>query len=157
LGGSRGFERDALTGSDDPAGGSDFDELAVGVGEIEEDLFGSVSEAARIDAIGDADVGVVRIAGGMGFEVVKDGAEGVGGGDGFVLGEELVEEPKAEGVGTDGEGAIAGGLGGDGDEGASAGGVEGGAALGDAEEGVEGGRAAGFGWGMRRETLLVEV
>jgi hypothetical protein len=93
----------------------------------------------------------------MGFELVKDGAEGVGGGDGFVLGEGLVEEPKSEGVRSDGEGAIAGGLGGDGDEGASADGGEGGAALGDAEEGLEAGWAAGFGWGIRKNTLQFEV
>ena len=91
-------------GGDVPASGSDFDELAVGVGEIEEDLVGSGEGAAGIDAEGDADVAGIGIAGGLGFEVMEDGVEGLGGGDGVVGGEGLVEEPVAEGAGAEGEG-----------------------------------------------------
>ena len=112
---------------------------------------GSGGEAAGVDAVGDADVAGLGIASGLGVEVMEDGAEGVGGGDGVVVGEGLVEEPLAEGAGADGEGAKAAeGLGGNGDEGASADGGEGGAALGDAEEGVGSRRAAGLGVCMRR-------
>jgi hypothetical protein len=121
-------------------------------------FFGSVGDAAGVDAVGDADVAGVGIARGLGFEVMEDGAEGVGGGDGVVRGEGLVEEPLAEGAGADGEGAIAAeGLGGNPHECASADGGEGDAALGDAEEGVEAGGAAGFGWGMHGNTLQFEV
>ena len=127
--------------------GSDFDELSVGVGEVEEDLFGSGGGAAGIDAVGDANAAGVGIAGGLGVEVTEDGAEGLGGGNGFVVGEALVEEPLAKGAGADGEGVIAGEQGGNGHEGASADGSEGDAAIGNAEESVEAGgraRAAGF-------------
>jgi hypothetical protein len=161
-GGGGGFEGNAFAGPRGypyaPTLGGDFDELARGIGEIEEDFFGSVGDAAGVDAVGDADVAGVGIAGGLGFEVMEDGAEGVGGADGFVAGEGLVEEPLAEGAGADGEGAIAAeGLGGNPHEGASADGGEGDAALGDAEEGVEAGGAAGFGWGMHGNTLQFEV
>jgi hypothetical protein len=95
------------------------------------------------------------IVGGLSFQVMEDGAEGVGGGDGAVEGEALVEDPLTEGAGADGEGEMAAGLGGNGDEGASADGSEGGAALGDAEEGVEAGW--GFGWGMHKDGLQFDV
>ena len=135
-GGAGGFEGDALAGGDLPARGGDFDELAVGVGEIEEDfLDGGV--AAGIDAEGDADLAAVGIADGLGFEVMEDGGEGVGGGDGVEFGVGLIVEPLAEGAGADGEGLIAEGLGADGDEGASSEGGEGLAAAGDVEESVE--------------------
>jgi hypothetical protein len=145
-------------GGDAPALGGDFDELAFGVGEVEEYFLGSGGgEAAGVDAEGDADVAGVGIAGGLGIKVMEDGVEGVGGGDGFVVGEGLVEEPLAEGAGADGEGAMAGGLGGNGDEGASAEGGEGGGALGDPKEGVEAGGTAGLGRGTHEETLRFEV
>ena len=137
--------------------GGDFDELAFGVGEIEEDFVGSGGEAAAIDAEGDADIAVLGIAGGLRFQVMEDGAEGVGGGDGVVEGEALVEDPLTEGAGANGEGEMAAGLGGNGDEGASADGSEGGAALGDGEEGGEAGWAAGAGWGMHKKTLQFDV
>ena len=89
---------------------------------------------------------------------MEDGLEGVSGGDGFVVGEGLLEEPLAEGGGAEGEGVDAvAGFGGNGDEGATADGSEGGAALGDAEEGVEGRRGAGFEFGAHRNTLQFEV
>ena len=53
-GGGGSLEGDAFAGGDVPAIGSDFDELALGIGEIEEDLFGSGEGAAGIDAVGDA-------------------------------------------------------------------------------------------------------
>ena len=145
VGGGRGFEGDAFAGGYAPAGGGDFDELAGGVGEVEEDPFRSGGGAAGIDAAGNTDVAAMGISGGLGLEVMDDGGEGRAGGDGVVLGEGLVEEPLAKGAGADGEGAIAGGLAADGDEGASAHGSKGDAALGNAEEGVEAGRTEGFG------------
>jgi hypothetical protein len=81
-GGGGRFERDAFPGGHLPAIGSDFDELAVGIGEVEEDLFGSGGGAAEIDAVGDANAAGIGIAGGLGVEVMEDGAEGVGGGNG---------------------------------------------------------------------------
>jgi hypothetical protein len=91
-----------------PAFGGDFDVLSLRVGEVEEDFFGNGGEAAGVDAVGDADAAVIGIVGGLGFEVMEDGGEGVSGGDGVVIGVALVEEPLAEGSGTDGEGARAG-------------------------------------------------
>ena len=66
-------------------------------------------------------------------EVVEDGAEGVGGGDGVVVGEALLEEPLAEGAGADGEGVTAGIHVRNGHVGASADGGERAAAIGDTE------------------------
>jgi hypothetical protein len=51
--------------------------LAFGVGEVEEDFVGSGGEAAAIDAVGDADIAVLGIAGGLRFQVMEDGEEGV--------------------------------------------------------------------------------
>src|ERR1017187_3706244 len=91
-GGGGGFEGDVLAGGYGPALGGDFDELAFGVGEVEEDFFGRGGGAAGVDADGDGDVAAVGIAGGLGFEVTEDGVEGVGGGDGVKLREGLFEE-----------------------------------------------------------------
>ena len=118
--------------------GGDFDVLAVRVGEVEEDYFGDGAVAAGIDAEGDADVAVLGIAGGPGFEVVEDSGEGLGGGDGVAGGVAAVKEPLAEGAGADGEGDMAGELGGEGDKGASADGGESVSGLSDAEEGLKG-------------------
>ena len=52
--GGGSLEGDAFAGGDVPAIGSDFDELALGISEVEEDLFGSGEGAAGIDAVGDA-------------------------------------------------------------------------------------------------------
>ena len=46
-----------------------------------------------IGAERDADAALIGIAGGLGFEVVEDVTEGVGGGDGVEGGEALVVEP----------------------------------------------------------------
>ena len=82
----------------------------------------------------------------MGVEVTEDGAEGLGSGNGFVVGEALVEKPLAKGAGADGERAIAGEEGGNGHEGTAADGSKRDAAMGNAEESVEaGGRARGCG------------
>src|ERR1035437_3821748 len=157
-GGGGGFEGDAFAGGYGPALGGDFDELAFGVGEVEEDFFGRGEGAAGVDAVGDADIAVLGIAGGLRFQVMENGVEGVGGGDGVTLREALIEEALAEGAGTDGEGEIAAReLGGNGDEGASAEGSEGGAAFGDAEEGVEAGWTAGFWWGTHNNSLHFDV
>src|ERR1017187_3132188 len=156
-GGGGSFEGDAFAGGYGPALGGDFDELAFGVGEVEEDFFGRGEGAAAVDAVGDADIAVLGIAGGLRFQVMEDGVEGVGGGDGVVEGEALVEDPLTEGAGANGEGEMAAGLGGHGDEGASAEGSEGGAAFGDAEEGVEAGWTAGSWWGTHKNSLHFDV
>ena len=130
-------EGDADTGGDSPAVAGDFDVLAVGIGEVEEDCFGDGEGAAGIDAVGDADVAGGGIAGGLGVEVMEDGVEGVAGGEGVGFGVAEVEEPLAEGAGEDGDGVKAEGVGGNGDEGASGGGEEGAGASGEAEESVE--------------------
>ena len=101
-GGGGGFEGNVISGGDLPAIGGDFDELAFGIGEVEEDLFGS-GIAAEVDAVGYANVARPVIASGEGVEVVEDGAEGLGGGDGVVVGEAFAEEPLAEGAGADRE------------------------------------------------------
>ena len=87
---------------DAPAIAGDFDVLAVGIGEIEEDFVGDGAKAAGIDAVRDADVAGEGIASGLGVEVMEDGVEGVGGGDGVELGVAEVEEPLAKGAGATG-------------------------------------------------------
>ena len=84
-GGGGSLEGDAFAGGHLPSIGSDFDELALGIGEVEEDLFGSGGGAAGIDAAGDVNAAGVGIAGGLGVEVTEDGAEGLGSGNGFVV------------------------------------------------------------------------
>ena len=146
--GTGGLEGSLPGGGDLPSLGGDFDELAIGVGEIEEDLFGSVGRAASIDAAGDGDVEAAFVARGLGLEVMTEGVPGRGTGDGFKLGEGFAEEPFAKGAGTDGEGEVAGigaGVGGDVDEGLALGGSEGAGAVGDGEELVEAGGAGGSG------------
>lgn len=104
-GGGGGFEGEAGAGGDAPAIAGDLDELAVEVGEIEEDLVGGEGGTTGIDAKGDADIAGLGFAGGLGFEVVEDGGEGGCGGKVFGLGVALVEEPFAEGLGQRGSGS----------------------------------------------------
>src|ERR1051326_7788746 len=141
-GAGRGFEgRAGLAGCEAPAGGEDFDVLAVAVGEIEEErAVGGPGGAAK-----GGDGGKARIAEGLGLEVAADGGPGMGGGDAVeARGGEGVE-PGAEGGGADGEGAKAEGRsGGDAHEGAGIGGGEGEGSVDEAGEGVEDGIA---GWG----------
>ena len=134
---------DVIGGGGLPAGGGDFDEVTLGIGEVEEDAVRGGAVAATGDAEGDADVEAGGVGGGLGFEVRTEGAEGVGGGDGLVEGVALGEEPIAEGGGADGEeaGAVEGG-GGDLDEGEAVGGGEGEGVF---EDMVEGGEAGGAG------------
>jgi len=96
------LEEDVGAGGGGPPGGRDFDELALGVGEIEEDLAGEVAGASGTDTADDLEAGGAGVGGGAGFEEVEDGAEGVGSGDGVVFGEELGEEPLAVLGGADG-------------------------------------------------------
>src|ERR1039457_3268110 len=81
-GGGGSFEEDPFLGSYGPALGGNFDELAFGVGEIEEDFFGRGGDAAGVDAVGDADVAALGLAGGLRFQVMEDEAGGGGGGGG---------------------------------------------------------------------------
>jgi hypothetical protein len=95
--GAGGLEESVFAGGDIPAFGRDGDELAGGIGKVEEDLAGDGIGAAGTDATPDGEAlvvaGVVRLS----FEVIEDGLEGVGGGDEIEFGEALVEEPMAIG------------------------------------------------------------
>ena len=125
-----------------PAVGGDFDELAVGVGEVEEDAVG--------DAVGSRDGrrggrrgggGSVRRSDWPGFEVIEEGVELAGGGQGVVAAVEFEEEPVVEGGGADGEDEEASAVEGDADEGLAVVGGEGEAGLDDGGEFGE-----GIGW-----------
>jgi len=132
VGGARGLEENAGAGGGLPAGGRDFDELQFGVGEVEEDLVGEAMGAAASDAAKDglALAGFVEV--GLGFEVVENGVEFAGGGQGVELGVAPVKEPVAEGAGADGHNAAAS-VGVEADECLAVGGGEGLAALGEAD------------------------
>ena len=118
-----------------PALGGDGDELTGGIGEIEEDLAGDGVSAAGADAPPDVKALVVSDIVGLGFEVIEDGLEGLGGGDGIALAEELAEEPVAIGGRADGEDKNSGGSGFvETDESLAVTGRERDAALGDAEK-----------------------
>jgi len=91
-------------GVDLPGVGRDFDEVAVGIGEVEEDAAG----AATSDAAKDGElVPVLVVVRGAGLEVIDDGAEFAGGGEVFVAAVELEEVPIVEGLGADGVGEVA--------------------------------------------------
>ena len=110
--GCGGFEVDALALADLPAGGGDFDVAALGIGEVDQNLFGDDGGAAPIDAAGDADVEMIGVAGGLGFEVAADGAPGLVAGDEAAFRVGFGGEPLAKGSGGDGEGAMSAGVGG---------------------------------------------
>jgi hypothetical protein len=125
----RVFDGDVGGGADAPALGSDFDEFAVGVGEVEEEAGGDVGIVDEADAAADEDVGIVEVGGeGAGLEEVEEGVPDVGGRVGIVLGPVAGDEPVAEGFGAEGEVVDAGV-----DEGAVVGGGVGEEAPGDAE------------------------
>jgi len=100
--GAGGLEEDGGVGGGLPARGSDFDELGSGVGEVEEDLVGETIGAAAADAAVDGEVLAGFVGAGCGFEVIEDGMELAGGGQGFELGVGCLEEPVAEVAGADG-------------------------------------------------------
>ena len=112
--------------------------MTFGVGEVEEDLFGEESGTAGADAAEDGKAGVVAVLVGLGLEVIEDGVEGVGGGEGVVLAVELIEEPIAVGAGADGEDVESAGESGKANEGLAVAGGEGDALAGDGEERFEG-------------------
>jgi hypothetical protein len=121
-----------------PAGGRDFDKLAFGIGEVEEDLGGQEAVATASDATPDGEALVLAVVVGLSFQVIEDGVKGAGGRQGVVKVEEFVEEPVAVGVGTDGEDVEATGRDTEANEGLAVGGGEGDAAAGDVDEGSEG-------------------
>src|SRR5271157_3580957 len=84
-----------------PAGGGDFDELAVGIGEVEEDALGDAGRTAGGHAAkaGEAAAAFAVVIG-AGFEVMQEGGELAGGGQGGVAAVELAVEPVAEGGGA---------------------------------------------------------
>jgi len=106
------LEESVVTGGDVPAFGGDGDEAAAGIGEVEEDLAEDGMTAAGADATPDGEGLVFTGIVGLGFEVIEDGAEGLGGGERIELGEDVIEEPVAEGGRADGqdEEAAGGGL-----------------------------------------------
>jgi len=107
------------------------------IGEVECDPVGREVDTGG-DAAIDGEVLVVVVFVGLGFEVIEDRVEGVGGGKGIVLGEEAIEEPVAIGAGADGEDVVAAGGEAKADEGLSVGGGKGEPLLGDGEQGCEG-------------------
>ena len=140
---------------DVPARGRDFDELTLGIGEVEEDLGGHDAGMAGAggwrtgagdsvglvwqdgaitasDAMPDGEALVLVFVVGLGFEVIEDGVEGAGARERVVLGVEFMEEPLAVGAGADGEGVETlerGGM--EANEGLAVGGGEGKASAGD--------------------------
>src|ERR1035441_6639930 len=121
-------------GGNSPVAGGDFDELALGIGEVEEDLIGKEGGAAGADAAEDGKALVDAVLVGLGVEVIEDGVEGVRGGDGIELIEESEEEPIAVFGGPDGEDEEATGGSVEAHEGLPVGGGEGDALLGDGDE-----------------------
>jgi hypothetical protein len=102
-GGAGGLEESAGAGGGLPASGRDFDKLALGIGEVEEDLVGHDAATTASDATPDGEALVLLVAVGLGFEVIEDGVEGAGARERIVLDEEFMEEPLAVGAGADGE------------------------------------------------------
>jgi len=96
-----------FAGVDLPAGGSDYDVLALGIGEVDEDAGGEIVLGAEADAAKDGGGAVGELAG-QGLEVIEDGVHGVGGGEGLVMSDGLVDEPIAELRGAEGQGESAG-------------------------------------------------
>ena len=117
-GGAGGLEEDVGAGGGFPAGGGDFDELTIGIGEIEEDLIGDTARAGGSDAAKDGKaLPAFVVMAGAGFEEVEEGVELVGSKQEFVAAVELVEEPIAEGGRADGVGEEASTVEADADEG----------------------------------------
>jgi hypothetical protein len=147
--GAGGLEESIGSGGDLPTSGRDFDKLALGIGEVEEDLRRDDAATTASNAAPDGEVLVLGVVVGLGFEVIEDGVEGTGGGEGVVLDVELMEEPLAIGAGADGEDVeSSGGEGMEANEGLAVGGGEGKAAAGDVDEGSE---------GVRHGCLLIPV
>jgi len=103
-GGAGGLEESGGAAGEFPAGGSDFDELVSGVGEVEDDLVGEATGADASDTAidGPALAGFVGVC--LAFEEVEDGVELAGGGQGVELAVACVSEPFAEAGGADGDG-----------------------------------------------------
>jgi hypothetical protein len=75
--------------------GGDFEEIAIGVCEIEKDFGWDERIAIESEAVGDLLRGRIAISG-AGFEGAQNGAEGERGGGGFELGIIIGGEPIAE-------------------------------------------------------------
>ena len=101
-----GLEGDGAAGLELPAGGGDADDLAGGVGKVEEEGGPAAGGREGADAAMDDPADAVGVADGAGFEEVEDGAEGVGRGDIGDVGEVLAEEPVAEGGRAEGDGLL---------------------------------------------------
>jgi len=94
-----------VAGGNVPAGGGDFNILASGIGEVEEDAGGDVVVCAAPDAAKHVKALAFGVLAGQGFQEIEDGVEGVGGGEDFVAREGPVDEPVAELGRADGEDA----------------------------------------------------
>ena len=137
--GAGGLEEGIGAGGGLPAGGRDFDKLAFGIGEVEENVRGYEAAATGSDATPDGEALVLLVVVGLGFQVIDDSVESVGARERVELGIEFVEEPLAVGAGADGEDVETfegGGI--EANEGLAVGGGEGSAAPGDGDEGSEG-------------------
>ena len=98
-GGTGPLEQNVHSGSHSPTSRRDFDDLALGIAEIEQDLLGGKADTGNAAKDGEALIAVV----GLGFEVIEDRVEGTGIGQGFVAPVVLVEEPVPKRDGADGE------------------------------------------------------
>jgi len=100
-GGSGLLEQDVGLIGDFPTGSRNFDQLAPGIAEIELDALEGKADAGNTAK--DEELLLSVVVGGLGFEVIEDGVEGAGIGQGLVATEVLVKEPVAKGGGADGE------------------------------------------------------
>jgi len=134
-GGAGSLEENAGAGGGLPSGGIDVDELARGIGEVEEDSGGVGARTAASDTTPDGEAAVVMVVMvGLGLEEMEDSVEFAGGGQGVVAGVEFAEEPMAEFGGADGkDGEASGGVDGEAKEGLAVGGGEGDAEADDGE------------------------
>ena len=103
VGEAGGFDVDIGGGGGAPAGGGDFDELAIGIGKVEEDLVREGVLAARADAAEDDEAAVPGVGVGLGFEVEEERVEGAIGREGGVIARVGGPEPLAVFAGTEGE------------------------------------------------------
>ena len=88
-----------------PALGGDFEDFAVGVGEVEEDFGGNEGIAFKADAVSDLFSGHIAVLGAR-FKGADHGAEGEQRGGGFEFFEIVGREPIAEVGGAKGEDAL---------------------------------------------------
>jgi hypothetical protein len=102
--GGGGLEGDGTLRLQLPAPGCDLDDIAAGVGKVEEERAGAVAGTERADPPVDRPAEAVLGTECIGFQEVEDRAEGGGRGDVGDVGQMLGEEPIAESGGAEGNG-----------------------------------------------------